>query len=278
MGILSQICPKPGQTHTCGLWQRERSSSDSYYRRCLARISPSAGASGGHLDGQPTAWGGQWTQARFQGRCWSRGSTNRVGREAQGSSGHTETPSSGLGMWPPPPGPAAAAVGCSFFAAIPSGAEAALPHSLRLSVSSPLPLPHPSSAATTARPHAQCSATPLPNTRAGHSNVGRQQRSHSTGAAVPRFALPAPPTSCLWDRSGASLSGGGSHLGPALLTGQWRLSLARGAPRGRPGRQRAGGHNRGGGKDSEGGGEMHNREITYTRSTRDNAQQAVHLG
>lgn len=52
---------------------------------------------------------------------------------------HEKTPSSGLGMWPPPPGPAAGAVGCSFSPAIPGGLEAALPHSLRLSVISPLP-------------------------------------------------------------------------------------------------------------------------------------------
>lgn len=74
---------------------------------------------------------------------------------------------------------------------------------------------HLTAAATTAQPHAQCSATPLPNTRAGHSNAGRQQRSDSTGTAVPRFALRAPPASRLWDGSGASLSVGCSHPGPA---------------------------------------------------------------
>ncbi|CAN8188844.1 unnamed protein product [Coccothraustes coccothraustes] len=105
---------------------------------------------------------------------------------------------SGLGMWLPPPGPAAVAVGCSFFAAIPGGAEAALPHSLKLSVISPLPRPHPSSAPATARPHAQCSATPLPDTHAGtkpgsghegHSNVGRQQRSDKDIEEQPRWTL-----------------------------------------------------------------------------------------
>lgn len=48
----------------------------------------------------------------------------------------------------------------------------------------------------------------------GHSNAGRQQRS---GAAVPRFALRAPPPSCPWDGSGVSSSGGGSDRGPAAF-------------------------------------------------------------
>lgn len=224
-------------------------------------------------------------------------------------------------------------MGCSFFPNSSGSLEVALPQPLKLSVISPLPRPHSSSAAATAGPCTQCSATSLlssrPRTRSGgghegHSNTRRQwqQRAGGTGAAVPRFAIRAPPISCVWDGSGVSLSGGGSHGGPAhaglaiylqfgILARRWQqeetssfgqrafaASLAAGAAADRtvapasaarrgpspwsragpPAGDRVRGNSRGAGK-GHGGVEMHRKlKMTYTRSTRDKAEQTVHFG
>lgn len=230
-------------------------------------------------------------------------------------------------------------MGCSFFT-IPGGPEAALLQPLKLSVISPLPRPHPSSAAATAGPCTQCSATPFlvlchaaPEQPRKHqvrrwprgalkywaavAAARRQYRRRSSAFCNPSAADIVPvgrqrrvPIGSRLPRRprtrGFSYLPADRHFGQEVAAGRHTLfgqrafaaflaagaatdrtvapaSVARQGPRpwsraGPPGGGRGRVNSRGAGK-GHGGVEMHGKhKMTYTRSTRDNAQQTIHLG